>query len=220
MSHKVRVWDLPTRVFHWALALLVVAQFVTASLGGNAMTWHMRFGYGILALLLFRVIWGFVGGRWSRFASFVYSPGSIFAHLRGRTHPDHLIGHSPLGAGSVFAMLLLLAAQVGTGLFSDDEIFTSGPLTRFVSNDTVGSATAWHAGWGKYLLLALIALHILALLYYRFFKKDKLIGAMIGGDKRLERPAASSRDDAPTRLAALLVLGVCAGATAWLVNLG
>ena len=217
---RVRVWDLPTRVFHWALVLLIVVQLTTASIGGNWMTWHFRSGYAIFSLLLFRLVWGLIGGRWSRFASFIYAPSSLVAYLRGRAHPDHLVGHSPIGAGSVFAMLALLAAQVGTGLFSDDEIFNSGPLTRFVSNDTVSSATAWHAGFGKYLLLALIVLHIGAVLFYLWRRKQNLIRPMIGGDKRLAHPVRPSRDDAASRLAALLLLGACGGLVAWIVSLG
>lgn len=217
---RVRVWDLPTRLFHWALLVLVVVQVTTASIGGNAMTWHFRSGYAIFGLLLFRLIWGFVGGRWSRFSSFFYSPSSLFAYLRGRSHPDHLVGHNPLGAGSVFALLLVLAMQVGTGLFSDDEIASSGPLTRLVSNNTVSSATAWHAGLGKYLLLALVVLHVGAVLYYLWRKKQNLIAPMIAGDKRLAHPARPSRDDATSRIAALLLLAGCAGIVGWVVRLG
>ena len=102
----------------------------------------------MLALLLFRLVWGFVGGRWSRFAAFIYSPGSVMNYLRGRAHPDHLIGHTPLGALSVFALLAILALQVATGLVADDEIAASGPLTRFVSSATVepGHRLAHRAG--------------------------------------------------------------------------
>ena len=140
---KVRVWDLPTRVFHWALVLGVIAQAITGLVGGDAMAWHLRVGYSVLALLLFRLFWGLVGGRWSRFRAFAYSPQSVLDYLkgRGRGKPEHGVGHSPLGAGSVFAMLLFLLAQVASGLFSDDEIAAAGPLTRFVSNSTVSLAT-------------------------------------------------------------------------------
>lgn len=220
MASKVRVWDLPTRIFHWSLVLLVIVQVVTSQLGGNAMIWHFRSGYAIFALLSFRIVWGLVGGRWSRFVSFIYSPNAVLAYLRGRSYPDHLVGHNPLGAGSVLAMLAVLVTQVGTGLFSDDEIFASGPLTRFVSNDTVSSATAWHAGWGKYLFIALVVTHIGAVLFYLWRKKDNLIRPMIRGDKLLAQPATPSRDDATSRLAALALLALCAGGVAWVVSLG
>ena len=131
---KVRVWDLPTRVFHWALVLGVIAQAITGQVGGDAMAWHFRVDYSVLALLLFRLFWGLVGGRWSRFRAFAYSPQSVLDYLKGRGKPEH-------GAGSVFAMLLFLLAQVASGLFSDDEVAAADPLTRFVSNSTVSLAT-------------------------------------------------------------------------------
>ena len=126
--HKVRVWDLPTRGFHWALVACVIGLAITGTVGGNAMVWHFRFGYTVLALLLFRIVWGLVGGRWSRFGAFIYAPQSVINYLKGRGKPEHGVGHSPIGAGSVFAMLGFLVAQVGTGLLSDDEIAFAGPL--------------------------------------------------------------------------------------------
>src|SRR5262245_58939509 len=100
---RVRVWDLPTRIFHWALALAVVGQLITGLSG--QLEWHFRIGYLVLALLLFRLVWGLVGGHWSRFGSFMHSPGALRDYLRGQARPDHEVGHSPLGALSVFAML-------------------------------------------------------------------------------------------------------------------
>ncbi|MEO9102644.1 MAG: cytochrome b/b6 domain-containing protein [Burkholderiaceae bacterium] len=217
-SHKVRVWDLPTRLFHWTLVALIAAQLVTASIGGNLMDLHFRSGYAIFTLLLWRIVWGFVGGRWSRFASFVYGPSAVLVYLRGKAPSAHSVGHSPLGAGSVFALLALLSAQVASGLFSDDDIAYSGPLARLVSNDWVSDATNWHTAWGKYILLALIALHIAAIAYYRWRKKQHLTEPMIVGDKQLVQAALPSRDDAASRLAALVVLLVCAGLVWWVVN--
>ncbi|NMM08637.1 cytochrome b/b6 domain-containing protein [Polaromonas sp.] len=215
---KVRVWDLPTRVFHWALALAVILQAITGLVGGNALAWHFRVGYAVLALLLFRIIWGLVGGRWSRFGAFAYSPQSLLNYLKGRGKPEHGVGHSPTGAGSVFAMLLFLLAQVGSGLFSDDEIATAGPLTRFVSNSTVSLATQYHANIGKWVLLALVLLHIGAIIYY-LRRKHHLVGAMLHGDKDLVLAAPPSRDDAVSRAAALLILAACAGLAYWVASL-
>ena len=215
---KVRVWDLPTRVFHWALALGVILQAITGLVGGNALAWHIRVGYAVLALLLFRIIWGLVGGRWSRFGAFAYSPQSVLNYLKGRGKPEHGVGHSPTGAGSVFAMLLFLLAQVGSGLFSDDEISTAGPLTRFVSNSTVSLATQYHANIGKWVLLALVLLHIGAIIYY-LRRKHHLVGAMLHGDKELVLAAPPSRDDAVSRAAALLILAACAGLAYWVASL-
>ena len=215
---KVRVWDLPTRVFHWALVLGVIAQAITGLVGGDAMAWHFRVGYSVLALLLFRIIWGLVGGRWSRFRAFAYSPQSVLDYLKGRGKPAHGVGHSPIGAGSVFAMLLFLLAQVGSGLFSDDEIATAGPLTRFVSNSTVSLATKYHANIGKWVLLALVLLHIGAIIYY-LRRKHHLVGAMLHGDKELVLAAPPSRDDAVSRAAALVILAACAGLAYWVASL-
>ena len=220
MHHTVRVWDLPTRIFHWSLAAVMVGSVISAKIGGNAMVWHFRFGYAVLTLLLFRLVWGLMGGHWSRFSAFLYTPAHLLRYLRGTRHPHDHVAHNPLGALSVFGMLAALALQAGTGLFSDDEIFASGPLTRFVSNDTVSQASAYHADIGQYLVLALIALHLLAIAFYVFVKKDSLVRPMIAGDKMLPTPAPAARDDAATRLTALAVLALCAAAVTWLVRLG
>jgi cytochrome b len=220
MANKIRVWDLPTRLFHWGLVACIVGLVATGYTGGSAMNWHARIGYAALSLLLFRLLWGVVGGRWSRFSSFLYSPGSVINYLRGRAHPDHLIGHNPLGAASVFAMLAVLLAQVATGLVGDDEISFTGPLNRFVESSKGLAATWYHKRIGQWLLLALVVLHIGAVLYYVVRRKDNLIKAMVGGDKMLARPAPGSRDTPGTRLLALALLALCSAAVAWLVRLG
>ncbi|VTU19564.1 Ni/Fe-hydrogenase, b-type cytochrome subunit [Variovorax sp. PBS-H4] len=213
-----RVWDLPTRVFHWALAATVIGQLATGF--GGAMEWHFRVGYAVLSLLLFRVVWGFIGGRWSRFTAFTYSPGSILNYLRGRSHPDHLIGHTPLGALSVYALLAILALQVATGLVADDEVMASGPLTRFVSGATVSLATAWHTTFVKWISIALVSLHVLAVLFYVAVKRHRLVRPMISGDKPVaDGSAAPSRDDAASRLLALVVFAACAAFAAWVASL-
>lgn len=215
---RTRVWDLPTRVFHWTLAAAVIGQLATGF--GGVMEWHFRVGYAVLSLLLFRVIWGFIGGRWSRFAAFAYSPASLLNYLRGRAHPDHLIGHTPLGALSVFALLAILALQVATGLVADDEIMASGPLTRFVSGATVSLATAWHTTFGKWIAIALVSLHLLAVIFYVAVKRHRLVRPMISGDKRVAGgSAAPSRDDAASRLLALVVFAACAAFAAWIASL-
>ena len=219
MLRKVRVWDLPTRIFHWSLALAVTALAISGLIGGNAMVWHFRFGYCVLALLMFRLVWGFVGGRWSRFGAFVYAPQSVILYLKGQGRPEHSVGHSPVGAASVFAMLAVLVAQVTSGLLSDDEIASAGPLTRFVSNATVSLATNYHKNIGKWLLLALVVAHITAIFFY-LWRKHNLLGAMLHGDKTLVSTVDASRDDAASRVAAAIVLCVCAALTAWVASMG
>lgn len=213
---RTRIWDLPTRLFHGLLALAVTGVLVTGWTG--VMDWHFRLGYAVLALLLFRLVWGFVGGRWSRFAAFVHGPRSVVAYLRGQAHPDHLIGHSPLGALSVFAMLAVLVLQVATGLVADDAITYAGPLAHTVSGAVSGLATGWHAEWGKWAVVALIALHLAAVLYYAVVRRHRLVAPMITGDKLLPRatPVAPSRDDAAVRFLALVVFAGCVAVAVWI----
>ncbi|MEW6695657.1 MAG: cytochrome b/b6 domain-containing protein [Pseudomonadota bacterium] len=213
----VRVWDLPTRLFHWLLVLAVVGLVVTGNLGGNWMTWHQRLGYGVLALLLFRLLWGVVGGRWSRFAAFVRGPRAVWRYLRGQGTPADEVGHTPLGALSVLAMLVMLAVQVGTGLISDDEIAFVGPLAHLVASETAYAATAYHKGWGKALVLTLIGLHIAAIALYRWRGKA-LVPAMVHGDKLLPPGTPASADGWPQRLLALGVAALSAAATVAIVG--
>jgi len=220
-SSVVRVWDLPTRLFHWLLVLAVLAQVITGSIGGAALTWHLRIGYCVFALIVFRIVWGLVGGHWSRFASFIYGPASLLRYLRGQPlASDHFhVGHNPLGSASVFAMLAMLAIQVATGLVADDEIATIGPLNRFVSSAFALSATAWHKGPGITLIFALVVLHIGAIVYYTR-KGQVLVRPMIGGDKLLPGTVPASADDRPSRVRALAIALASAALVAAVVRLG
>lgn len=217
---KTRVWDLPTRIFHWALAAGVFCLLITGFIGGDAMPWHYRFGYCVLTLLLFRLVWGIVGGKWSRFASFIYAPRHILRYLKGQGDPLHSVGHNPLGAFSVFAMLTLLLAQVSTGLISDDEISAAGPLTKFVSNATVSLASSYHVTIGKLLVIVLIITHIAAIMFYLYKKRENLIKPMLHGDKLLPASTPVSVDTVGTRSLALTILLICAAAVYGLVSLG
>jgi cytochrome b len=215
----VRVWDLPTRLFHWLLAAAVIGLVVSGKIGGNALVWHMRFGLVVFTLLGFRLLWGVVGGRWSRFASFLYAPGTVLRYLRGKHRPgDHFdVGHNPLGAFSVFALLAVLVVQVATGLVADDEIATTGPLNKYVASALGLSATAWHKGVGQWLLLALVALHVAAIVAYRL-RGQNLVTPMVTGDKALSPDVPPSTDSTATRaIAAVLLLAVGAVA-AWIAR--
>lgn len=217
-SHLVRVWDLPTRLFHWALVVCIVGLVTTAQIGGNAMEWHFRFGYSVLTLLLFRLLWGFVGGHWSRFSTFLYSPASLLRYIRGQEDGVQPLGHSPLGALFVFAILALLLLQVGTGLFSDDEIAAVGPLSKLASGAVVSQLTHYHKDIGKVIVLILVLLHIGAIAFYRIKRKKDLIRPMLIGDVSSPTPQLASRDDAGSRaLAAVILLG-SAGAVAALLK--
>lgn len=218
-DQSVRVWDLPTRVFHWLLAVCVIFSIVTAKIGGNAMDWHFRSGYLICALLLFRVIWGFVGGRWSRFSSFVRWPGATWRYLRGNHRADERfdIGHNPLGAWSVLAMLAFLIAQVSTGLFADDEIASSGPLAKYVATATSQGLTWYHKRIGQWVLITLFVLHIVAVVVYYRRGRD-LVRPMISGDKLLPAGAPAAVDTLRTRMLAAVLALACGAGVAWLVS--
>ncbi|MGD9945443.1 MAG: cytochrome b/b6 domain-containing protein [Burkholderiaceae bacterium] len=215
---RVRVWDLPTRLFHWALALCVVGSIVSINVGGNAVEWHFRFGYAILTLLLFRLLWGFVGPRYARFGSFPPNPLAAWRYLRGDTAAG--LGHTPLGALSVYALLLSLAVQAGTGLFASDAIIFDGPLRPLVSSATGDWLTAVHK-INKVVLIVLVLLHLLAIAYYTLIRRQRLIRPMLGGDKLVVPaggPSAAAEDSARTRLGALLLLACCAAAVWALVT--
>lgn len=214
----VRIWDLPTRLFHAALALAVVALVVTGNIGGDALAWHMAIGCAVGGLLVFRLLWGLMGGRWSRFGTFLWAPSAIVRYLRGAPAAGERfdIGHNPMGGLSVLAMLLALAVQVATGLVADDEIFTTGPLYRFVSGATSSLATTWHTGWGKALVIALVALHLAAIAWYRVARRQDLVRPMLHGDKRLPPGTPESKDGLAQRALAA-VLAVACAAAAWAV---
>lgn len=218
----VRIWDLPTRIFHWVLAATVLCSIVSARVGGSAMEWHFRFGYLALMLLAFRVLWGLVGGRWSRFASFVYAPSTVLRQLRGKAAAAERldVGHSPTGALSVFALLGLLMVQVTTGLVADDEVVSVGPLNRYVSSAVASQATSWHADIGQWILIGLLVLHVVAIAYYRVKKRVDLVGPMITGDKALPADTPASADGGRQRLRALVVLALCVALTGWVWKLG
>jgi cytochrome b len=218
----LRVWDLPTRLFHWVLASCVIACIVTASIGGAAMLWHFRLGYVVFALLAFRLIWGLIGGHWSRFANFIYSPASVLRYLRGESRADehHDVGHSPLGALSVFGLLGILALQVGTGLFADDEIANTGPLIKFVSGATSSLLTSWHKTWGQWTIITLIVLHLAAIAFYLVRRHRNLVRPMLVGDKALPRGVPAAADHWRVRGLALALLVLCGAGVAWIVSLG
>jgi cytochrome b len=216
MPVPTRIWDLPTRLFHWLLAATVIGSVVSAKIGGGAMVWHHRLGYLVLALLAFRLVWGLVGGRWSRFTSFVFAPATLWRYLRGTPRPGEQldVGHSPTGALSVFAILAVLIGQVGTGLVSDDEIAFIGPLNRFISTDAGLSATSWHKTWGQWIIIGLVVLHVLAIVAY-LMKRHNLIKPMLHGDKALPPGTPASADALPQRLLALVLAAAALGLAWW-----
>ena len=180
----IRVWDLPTRLFHWVLVVLVSVSYATAAIGGNAMQYHEWSGVSILTLLLFRLIWGFAGGRSSRFSSFVRGPSSVvrYAGALFRGDTQSYLSHNPLGGWSVLAMLAALFVQAGTGMFANDEIMTQGPLFSLVSDQTSSRLTGIHL-FNQEIIIFLVALHVCAIAFYLAFKREDLVAPMITGVK-------------------------------------
>lgn len=179
MSSRIRVWDLPLRIFHWALVLAVSTAIVTAEIGGDWMSLHGQAGLSIVGLVVFRVVWGFFGSTHARFIHFAPTPARLKAYWQGRWNG---VGHNPLGALSVFALLGLLAVQAGTGLFSNDDIAFSGPLFVWVDEAVSGRLTGLHKQMAN-VLFALLALHVLAIAVYVRIKKRQLIKPMLTGWK-------------------------------------
>lgn len=220
--NRIRIWDLPTRIFHILLALCIVGLIATGEIGGNAMQLHFWLGYSVLSLILFRLIWGFVGGHWSRFIHFVPTPTKLMFYvqtLRAKQAPHHA-GHNPLGALSVLAMLCILLIQVLSGFMSDDEISNSGPWTALIPADWIELATEYHSEVGKVILILLVALHIGAVLYYKRIKGDDLITPMLTGDKILRASTHDSRDTLTSRFFALSIFACCVYIVYRLVHLG
>ena len=168
------------------------------------------------------MLWGFVGGRWSRFASFVYAPSTTLRYLRGQSRDDehHHVGHNPLGAFSVFGFLGLLLLQVATGLVADDEISNTGPLVKLVSGATSSLATNWHKNFGQWLIITLIVLHLAAITFYWLRHRRNLVAPMLHGDKPLAARVPASDDDVRSRIVAAVLLAVCAAGVTWLISLG
>ncbi|MFH0933663.1 MAG: cytochrome b/b6 domain-containing protein [Pseudomonadota bacterium] len=213
---SLQVWDLPIRLFHWTLLGLVVACWRTAG-GDGDIDWHMRCGYAVLALLLFRLVWGVLGSTTARFASFVASPRAVLEYLSSARRNDMLhIGHNPAGGWMVLALLAMLLAISLTGLFANDDIMSEGPLAHHVSKGMSDLATAWHEH-GFHALLALVALHVAAIVFYLLVKKENLVRPMLTGVKRLPQAGDVPQLRMRSIWLALVIMGGAAG-TVWLLT--
>ena len=188
MKVTIHIWDLPHRLFHWLLAVSVVAAYITAKIGGELIDWHGRLGIFILGLLVFRIIWGFIGSTHSRFSTFFPTFSRISAYLKGQWQG---IGHNPLGALSVLALLAAVAVQVGTGLFANDDIAFEGPLFDLIDKDVSDKLTGLHSTT-FYILLGFVVLHLIAIVFYRFVKKTNLVKPMLTGKKEVPRALAEA----------------------------
>lgn len=188
-ARRVRVWDPALRFYHWALATLVIANWLLGKFGPNVMTLHFWFGYGIITLLAFRLVWGFIGPEPARFSSFLPRPKAVLDYVKTmfRRTPSLWPGHNPLGGLAVFAMLAALIWQTGTGLIADpDDYINVGPLADQVSSATARKAVGWHH-LGANILLILIILHLATIAFYRLWKHEDLVRPMLTGWKWVRR---------------------------------
>ena len=213
----LRVWDLPVRIVHWAMVALLIALVATALLGGGAMEWHVRSGETMLTLVLFRILWGFLGSHHARFSTFVRGPAAVIAYARSLLRPQHAqyAGHNPLGGWMVVLLLVALLVQASAGLFSNDDIATEGPLARFISKDLSDAISSFHS-YNAWFVVALASVHIAAALVYLIWFKENLIRPMVDGVKRIAYPAVEIVDGRASPLRALALFALCALAV-WLL---
>ncbi|MCE2989375.1 MAG: cytochrome b/b6 domain-containing protein [Nitrosomonadaceae bacterium] len=219
----VYVWDLPVRLFHWLLVASIIGLFVTGKLGGNWMEWHKLIGFFTLGLVVFRIIWGVVGSEYARFASFVRGPGAVLAYLRGSFSgagsdgAKPYLGHNPLGALSVLGLLAVVLFQAISGLFADDDILMRGPYANAVSGAISAQLTKLHK-LNSDLILVLVGLHLAAIAFYFFVKKENLVKPMLNGSKVADGSTAQAAS-AQKRPAPWLAwaLAICVGVLTYLV---
>ena len=210
---KRLVWDLPTRLFHWLLAVSILASYLTAEAGSPTMRWHMYLGYWTLGLMVFRVLWGFFGPRHARFSNFVPGPRRIGAYLGTLFRRDSVptVGHNPLGALAVVLMIAMVLTQAVTGLFITDDIVWSGPWNPAVSSETADLfASIHHRNFD--LLVWVIVLHVLTIVFYGFYKRQNLLTPMVTGSKSSQYVSAADAIDGSQLLKALLIALASAGA--------
>ena len=208
---KILVWDKHTRIFHWALVIFFIASMVTGLWGDiDMMEWHIRSGYALLGLLIFRLLTGLLGGDYGHFSRFPLRPTAILAYIRGQ---KSFIGHNPLGSWMVVIVLLALLAQALSGLLTTDDIFTEGPWVAWADDSWISFGGFIHSNNYR-LLLALAGVHIAAVLFYRLRRKQDLITPMLTGYK-----SVSTTEPAANRLSIvrLLALAAIAAMITWLL---
>ncbi|MEF3076475.1 cytochrome b/b6 domain-containing protein [Methylobacter sp. Wu1] len=188
MKETVHIWDWPLRLFHWLLVIAVVGAYVTGKLGGDLTDWHGRIGGLILGLLIFRIIWGFVGTTHARFVNFFPTFGRLAAYFKGNWHG---VGHNPVGALSVLALLAVLTVLAATGLFANDDIAFEGPLFSLIDKSLSDKLSGIHA-LALDVLMGLLALHLVAIAFHQLVKKNNLVLPMLTGRKQVHKAQASS----------------------------
>ena len=213
-TQRIRLWDLPTRLFHWLLVLAVIAAVVSGQLGGNLIEVHGKIGLAIVGLIAFRLVWGFAGSTYARFAQFFPTPARIKVYLKGEWRG---LGHNPLGGLSVFALIFLLTVQVTSGLFSNDDIAFVGPLFELIDKSLSDRLSGIHHLLSN-VLIALVVLHVGAVIFHGHFKKDNLVKPMLTGWKEgaTGEPARGGGIIALVVALAIAGLAVYGASGAWL----
>jgi cytochrome b len=214
--HPFILWDLATRVFHWSLAFSVFGLLVSGLIGGAALQYHFLLGYWVASLLVFRVIWGFIGGYWSRFT--VFFP-TVKRWRQYKLNSNNWIGHTPPGAFAIFVMLMILFAQVASGLISDDEVINQGPLAHLAPSLWVEIASHYHRLWGKYLVFGIVVAHLCAIAWYQFWQKRILIKPMWSGVNQSKADQISSKDSIVMRAIAVCIFSLAVVFVYWLIHL-
>jgi cytochrome b len=213
-----KVWDLPVRLMHWGLVVAVLGAWLTRELEGDWFAWHTRFGYAVLLIAATRIVWGFVGTRHARFGDFVRGPRAILRYLREGTGADgqRIVGHNPLGALMVLAMLAMLLAQALFGLFANDEALETGPLYGYVSDDTSDLLTSLHERLFDVIAVA-VAVHVAAALLYLWVKRENLILPMVTGRKPGSLLPPGTADIGPSRTLLAVAIAAALGTLLWWV---
>ena len=217
MIEKRLVWDLPLRLFHWLLVASMVASYVTAKFIDDRQ-WHFYVGYWTIGLLVFRILWGFFGPRHARFASFIHSPSAIWLYLKGMFQRGSApsIGHNPVGGLMVLLMLVLMSIQAATGLFTTDAIIWAGPYNPSVSESTASFLSTVH-NWNFNVIIAAVILHVAAILFYAFYKKQNLVVPMLHGHKPAALVPEHEAISSSQLLKALVMSLLAAGFVYWLL---
>ncbi|HVW68537.1 MAG TPA: cytochrome b/b6 domain-containing protein [Steroidobacteraceae bacterium] len=217
-DEKRLVWDLPLRLFHGLLVLSMIASYTTAKLGFDWMPWHFYLGYWTIGLLVFRILWGFFGPRHARFSSFLHNPSAVFLYVKGLFRRDSppSIGHNPAGGLMVLVMLLLVSVQAASGLFTTDDVVWAGPYNPAVSSSTASLLSTVHDSNFDLILVA-VGLHIAAILFYAFYKRQNLVVPMLHGRKPAQLVPEHEMIGSSQLLKALVISVVAAGFVYWLL---
>ena len=217
MTEKRLVWDLPLRLFHWLLVASIVASYITAKFIDDRQ-WHFYVGYWTLGLLIFRILWGFLGPRHARFTNFVRSPSAIWLYFKGLFNKGSSpsIGHNPVGGLMVLVMLVLMTLQAVTGLFTTDAVIWAGPYNPAVSENTASLLSTVHY-WNFNFILAAVGLHIAAIVFYAFYKNQNLVVPMLHGHKPAVLVPEHEAIRSSQLLKALVVSLIAAGFVYWLL---